>query len=133
MKRNIAALTATVFMLSACAGGYAGQSYTPVVDVYGSGKDPNLYASDLSYCQMLAEQRGQVSDVAKGAGVGALVGSAAGALAGTAAGRPGYGAGVGAGLGALAAGGFSGHAANQNRQNVVMTCLRERGWAVLSR
>ena len=131
--RNKACVLLLAATAAGCTGGYAGQSYTPVVDVYGSGKDPNLYAADLQYCQMLAEQGNQLPDTAKGAGVGALLGGAAGALAGTTVGRPGYGAGVGAGLGALAAGAFSGQQANVNRQGIVMQCLQGRGWTVLSR
>lgn len=132
MKRT-ASILLLATTVAGCTGGYAGQSYAPVVDVYGSGKDPNLYASDLKYCQMLAEQGNQFPDTAKGAGVGALLGGAAGALAGKTVGRPGRGAGVGAGLGALAAGAFSGQQANVNRQGIVMQCLQGRGWVVVGR
>jgi outer membrane lipoprotein SlyB len=120
--------------LAACQGGYAGQTYTPVIDVYGTpGKDPATYPSDLAACQQLAEQRGQVGEAARGAGVGAVVGAAGGAIVGAIAGSPGAGAGYGAATGALAGGAGSGLQANVARQDIVISCMRNRGWNVVGR
>lgn len=133
MQRTIVVLTAGL-LLSACAGGYAGESYTPVIDVYGSpGKDPTTYSNDLAQCQQLAQQRNQVAEGAMGAGVGAVLGAGAGAIGGAIAGRPGLGAGLGAAGGALAGGAGSAYQSNVNRQDIVMNCMRGRGWSVLSR
>lgn len=125
---------AAVLMLSACAGGYAGQSYSPVVDVYGSpGKDPAMYSNDLAACQNLAAQRNQVGEGAQGAAVGAVLGAGAGAIGGAIGGRPGLGAGLGAAGGALAGGASSTYQSNVNRQDIVMNCMRGRGWTVVGR
>lgn len=122
-------------LLSGCAGGYAGPSYQPTVDVAGSGKDPALYSGDLAACQQLASQTSQISDAAKGAGVGLLAGAGAGAVGGSikGGGNVAEGAGLGAATGALGGALISGYQSNQNRQNVVMACLRERGWTVVGR
>ena len=134
MKRAscILLLAATVV---GCTGGYAGQSYQPAVDVYGSGKDPNLYAADLQYCQMLAEQESQVRSGAMGAGVGALTGAGAGAIGGAihGGGNVAEGAALGALAGVLGGALYGGQQANVNRQGIVMSCLRERGWRVIGR
>ena len=120
--------------LAACQGGYAGRSYTPVIDIYGSpGKDPATYQSDLASCQQLAEQRSQVEEAARGAGVGAVVGAAGGAIGGAIAGSPGVGAGLGAATGALAGGAGSGLQGNVSRQDIVISCMRNRGWSVVGR
>jgi outer membrane lipoprotein SlyB len=105
-----------------------------VIDVYGSpNKDPATYSSDLATCQQLAEQRPQTVEAARGAGVGAVIGAAGGAIGGAIAGRPGVGAGLGAATGALAGGAGSGLQGNVNRQDIVINCMRNRGWSVLGR
>lgn len=131
--------TASVLLLAAtvvgCTGGYAGQSYTPVVDVYNSGRDPNLYAADLQYCQMLAEQESQVRSGAMGAGVGALTGAGLGAIGGSihGGGNVAEGAALGALAGVLGGALYGGQQANVNRQGIVMSCLSGRGWVVVGR
>lgn len=131
---KLGVVVAAALGLAACQGGYAGQSYTPVIDVYGSpGKDPANYPTDLAACQQLAEQRGQVGEAARGAGVGAVVGAAGGAIGGAIAGRPGVGAGLGAATGALVGGAGSGIQGNVSRQDIVISCMRNRGWSVVGR
>ena len=120
--------------VGACQGGYAGQNYTPVVDVYGSpGKSPEAYQYDLQACQTLAEQRNQVGDAAVGAGVGGALGAAGGAIGGAFAGSPGLGAAIGAASGAFLGGVSGGYQSNTGRQDIVMSCMRGRGWTVLGR
>lgn len=131
---KLVVVMAAALGVAACQGGYAGQSYTPVIDVYGSpGKDPATYQVDLAACQQLAEQRGQVGEAARGAGVGAVVGAAGGAIGGAIAGRPGVGAGLGAATGALVGGAGSGIQGNVSRQDIVISCMRNRGWSVVGR
>lgn len=125
---------AAVLGLAACQGGYAGQNYTPIIDVYGSpGKDPATYPDDLAACQQLAEQRSQVEEAARGAGVGAVIGAAGGAIGGAFAGKPGLGAGIGAASGAFLGGTGSGLEGNVSRQDIVISCMRNRGWSVVGR
>jgi hypothetical protein len=134
MYRRFVALAAAGLVLAACQGGYAGSRYTPVIDVYGSqGKDPATYSSELAACQQLAEQRPQIREAARGAGVGAVIGAAGGAIVGAIDGNPGAGAGLGAATGALAGGAGSGLRGNVNRQDIVIDCMRNRGWSVLAR
>jgi outer membrane lipoprotein SlyB len=134
MYRRFVMVVTAGLVLAACQGGYAGSRYTPVIDVYGSpGKDPATYYTDLGICQQLAEQRPQTREAARGAGVGAVIGAAGGAIGGAIAGRPGVGAGLGAAAGALAGGAGSGLRGNVNRQDIVINCMRNRGWSVLAR
>ena len=134
MYKQFVTLAAAGLVLAACQGGYAGARYTPVIDVYGSpNKDPATYSSELAACQQLAEQRPQVREAARGAGVGAVIGAAGGAIVGALDGNPGAGAGLGAATGALAGGAGSGLQGNVNRQDIVIDCMRNRGWSVLAR
>jgi outer membrane lipoprotein SlyB len=134
MNRRFVVVVAAGLALAACQGGYAGRTYTPVIDVYGSpGKDPATYSDDLAACQQLAEQRSQVTEAARGAGVGAAVGAAGGAIGGAFAGRPGLGAGIGAASGAFLGGTSSGFQGNVSRQDIVISCMRNRGWSVVGR
>lgn len=122
-------------MMAGCAGGWANSNYSPVVDVYGSpGKNTEDYNSDMSLCQTAGEQRNQLPDTAAGAGLGALGGAASGALVGLADGdNIGAASLFGAGFGALAGGAVSAYQSNENRQNIVMSCMTSRGWTVLGR
>lgn len=133
-KKIIAAIIMPV-MMAGCAGGWAGQGYSPVVDAYGSpGKNPAAYSSDMAYCQSAGAQRNQLPDTAAGAGLGALGGAATGALVGLADGdNIGAASLFGAGFGALAGGALSAYQSNENRQNIVMSCMTSRGWTVLGR
>ncbi|MBK8908353.1 MAG: hypothetical protein IPM60_10725 [Rhodospirillales bacterium] len=119
---------------AACTGGYADSDYRPVVDVHGSrGKDPARYEIDLAQCQDLGAQRNQVADGAGGAAVGAALGAAGGAIIGAFTGNAGTGAALGASTGALTGGASSAHSSNRNRQDIVIKCMRNRGWSVVGR
>jgi hypothetical protein len=125
---------AAAVLVASCTGGYATQSYEPVVDVYGSrGKDPATYEADLAACQQLSTQREQVSDTAKGALAGGALGAAGGAIGGAFSGSAGLGAAIGAAGGALTGAAASAYRANENRQNLVMNCMAGRGWSVVAR
>lgn len=128
------AIVSMVAMLSACAGGYAGPNYAPVVDVQGSNARGN-YQADLSYCQSLAKQRSMWTAGGQSAAVGGLVGAGAGALGGVlyGGGNVAEGALLGAGLSALTAGAFGMQQGNEAKQDIVGNCLRARGWNVLAR
>jgi len=103
--------------------------YTPVID-FGSSPALHIrpYAPDLQACQALAEQRDPAASAVVGAGVGAVFGALLGAIVG---GRP--GAGVGAGIGGVYGAGGAGGGALVNQQDVVINCLRARGWTVVGR
>lgn len=132
--KKLATVAVLVLSTTACAGGYAGDRYTPVIDVHGSpGKNPAAYAGDLNQCQVLAAQRPQAQDAIKGTGVGAVIGGAGGAIVGAMVGDPLTGAGLGAAGGALAGGAGSGLKGNINRQDIVIQCMGNRGWKILSR
>lgn len=128
------ALFAMSVATAACTGGYADSDYRPVVDVYGSrGKDPAHYEYDQAQCQDLGAQRNQVAEGAGGAVVGGALGAAGGAIIGAFTGNAGTGAALGASTGAVAGGASTAHASNRNRQDIVMTCMRNRGWSVVGR
>lgn len=133
--RKIISIALLPVMMAGCSGGWAGQGYQPVVDSYGStGKNPEEYSSDMSYCQTVGAQRNQLPDTAAGAGLGALGGAASGALVGLARGsKIGAASLFGAGFGALAGGAVSAYQSNENRQNIVMSCMTSKGWTVLGR
>lgn len=135
MKLSKVAMTfVLVGTVSACAGGYAGNRYQPVIDTVGSpGMDQTMYQIDLDACNQLAAQRPQMREAARGFGMGAVLGAAGGAIIGAAAGHPGKGAGYGAAGGALLGGAGSGIQGNTARQTVVMSCMERRGWSVLGR
>lgn len=98
----------------------SGPEYSPVVDNAG----PN-HGKDLAECQEYAKNDDQGSDAVSGAIGGALVGSALNLAAGG-----GHGAGY-AGFGALAGGvgGVTGKAENQKQ--IIVNCMRGRGYNVL--
>lgn len=135
MNKKIIAAVLIPMLIAGCAGGWAGQNYLPVVDVVGSpGKNPEAYSSDMAYCQSAGAQRNQLPDTAAGAGLGALGGAATGALVGLADGdNIGAASLFGAGFGALAGGAISAYQSNDNRQNIVIACMTNRGWNVLGR
>lgn len=141
MMKKLAAVALTAISVTACAGGYAGQDYTPVVDVRASAKAKNipemeayqLYRASLEYCQTLGNQRSPLTAGAQNTAVGAAVGAAGGAIGGAIAGRPGYGAGLGAATAALGAGTYSVIQGNAAKQDIVISCLRDDGWIVRAR
>lgn len=131
---KVLALAVMAIAVAACTGGYATSSYQPVVDVYGSpGKDPADYQSDLFQCQQLGSQRSQLEEGAGGALVGGAVGAAGGAIIGAFTGSAGTGAALGAATGAVVGGSSTAYQSNTNRQDIVMNCMRNRGWSVVGR
>jgi len=95
----------------------------PIVDT--KGVDMTQYQTDLAECQSYAEQIDPATGVAKGAAGGAATGGAIGAISG---GDFGKGAGIGAVLGVAK----SGVRASDDKEGVVKTCLRGRGYKVLN-
>lgn len=140
--RRLLTATAIALSLSACAGGYAGQNYKPVVDVAATAQAKripemeahNQYRRDLAYCQSLSAQRSVITAGGQAGALGAVVGAGTGALAGVVVGgEAGMGALLGAGAGALGAVTLGGIQGNQNVQDITINCLRGRGYSVLAR
>lgn len=95
----------------------------PIVDT--KGVDMTQYQTDLAECQGYAEQIDPATGVTKGAAGGAATGGAIGAISG---GEFAKGAGIGAVLGVAK----SGVRASDDKEGVVKTCLRGRGYKVLN-
>lgn len=136
MTKSIGISVITSLILSACAGGYAGSDYTPVIDVQQSGRANNRnYDSDLSYCQSLASQRSVLTAGGQSGAVSAIVGAGIGALGGVlvGGGNVAEGALIGAAGSALSVGTYRAIQANSAKQDIVMNCMRERGWRVVAR
>src|SRR6218665_137010 len=117
---KISTLAAVTLLLGACAG--TGADYRPIVDKPGRN-----YNNDLAQCQRLAEQRDYVNgdsmtDTAVGAGVGGVIGILSNSWPGAA---------VGAGVGALGGATVGGLEAKNDRKNIVIRCMKGRGYTVL--
>lgn len=124
MKYNGLILLSIVVLLSACA---SNRQVGGNVIIDTQGVNLEAYRADLAACQSYAEQVSIGEEAAQGAAVGAVVSGAIGAIF---AGREGLEKGG-------AAGGVSGGArgtisAVQEREQVVKTCLRGRGYRVLN-
>jgi len=123
MQQHIVAAMVALALMAGCAAQQPGSA--PIVDM--KGVDPAQYQMDLADCQQYASQVAVGRDVATGAVVGAAIGGLAGAAAkdsDTAKRAAGVGAVVGGAHGAL--GGM------EERDRVVRTCLRNRGYSVLN-
>ncbi len=123
MKLTGMLLVACSLALVGCAS--ARQGGNVIIDT--EGVDMQAYRSDLAQCQAYAEQVSIVEQAAQGAAVGAVVTGAIGAVVG----------GQRVAERGAAAGGISGGArgtvsALQEREQVVKTCLRGRGYRVLN-
>lgn len=140
MKKTLV-LALAAATLSACAGGYAGPKYAPVVDIQASAakkKMPEMeahqqYRSDLAYCSDLAAERSVITAGGQQGAVGAVIGAGTGALIGVLTSDVVTGTLLGlagGGGGALAHGAIAG---NRAKQDITITCLRGRGWEVLAR
>ena len=117
-KLTFAIVIAVVLSLTACA------SYQPIIDA--RGVDQNRYRTDLSECQQYASQVDPTLHSAIGAGGGAVLGAAIGAILGN---RRSAGQGAAAyGLLGAGAGGVEGAGA---RRNIIINCLKGRGYHVL--
>lgn len=120
MTRVFIGLLATTSLLVACAD--SGANYTPILD----GAPSAAFQSDLGDCQSLARNQSQfdqntVGAVVLGAGAGALLGEAdedGDALGGAIA-------------GAVAGGAAGAVEATEQRQSIVIACMRGRGHRVV--
>lgn len=116
-------IAAAAVTLSLCACANTGADYSPIID----GPTDISYSQDLAECRALARQRsytnGDVqSDALLGAGIGALAG--------------GIDDGVGGALGGLLVGGLLGGGGRawetqEERKQVVVSCLSQRGHRVV--
>jgi hypothetical protein len=110
-------------LLGGCAAQQPGRA--PIVDM--KGVDPAQYEADLADCRTYAAQVGVGKDAATGAVVGAAVGGVAGAAA-----RDSDTAKRAAGVGAVVGGVHGALSGVEERDRVVRTCLRNRGYVVLN-
>jgi uncharacterized protein YcfJ len=111
------------FALSGCAAQQPGRD--PIVDM--KGVDPVQYEEDLAVCKQYAEQVGVARDTATGALVGAAIGGLAGAAADDS-----DSAKRAAGVGAVVGGAHGAFSGIEERDRVIRSCLRNRGYAVLN-
>lgn len=114
-------LFSTATLLSGC--GSISAQYQPVVD----GPRNSHYASDLSACSQVAEQREYLNDDVKseallGAGIGAVVGGLE---------DGGSGLVAGALIGGTAGAGGRAWDTREERKQIVVTCMRGRGHKVV--
>lgn len=122
MQKSKVLCIIAAFGLSACAN--TGASYRPIVD----GPVSASFEADLTECQTVATQRdylnGDVqSDAALGAGVGALVGIADSGDVGEMIG--------GALIGALVGGAARSWETQDERRQIVVNCMFQRGHKVV--
>ncbi len=124
MKRTIAIVAAASLVAASCAS-----SYRPVIDM--KGVDEAKFETDLAECRDLAQAEHPADEMVVGAVVLGLLGAVLGALAGAP-----YHAGTGAAIGGAAGAGAGaitgGVAANSKQSRIVDSCLRGRGYAVLT-
>jgi len=118
----LAALAAAT-LLGGCAAQQPGRD--PIVDL--KGVDPARYQVDLAECRTYADQVGVGQDAAVGAVTGAVLGGVTGAVA-----RDSDTAKRAAGVGAVLGGAHGTLSGLEERDRVVRTCLRNRGYAVLN-
>jgi outer membrane lipoprotein SlyB len=124
MKKTIIVILCSA-MLAGCA------TYRPICDMRGI--DRNQYEQDLKECQQYAEQ---VSP-GQSAGAGALIGGALGAATGLVVGailnvKPGQLAALGAAVGGMGGATRAGAGAAMNQQQIIKTCMANRGYSVLN-
>lgn len=115
-------------LFGAVLSGCAHQSAAPggvIVDM--KGVDREQYQRDLNECGAYADQVDATGKVAGRAVGGAAVGGAVGAIFGG-----GHGAAQGAGAGAVVGGAHGVEDTLHERNQVVRTCLRNRGYSVLN-
>lgn len=123
MKRIPIVLVATIALLAGCAAQQPGRD--PIVDL--KGVDPAQYEADLAECKQYASQVGIGQDAATGAVAGAVLGGVTGAVA-----RDSDTAKRAAGVGAVVGGAHGTLSGLEERDRVVRTCLRNRGYSVLN-
>lgn len=112
----------SVSLLSGCSAMQTGAAHRPIID----GPINAKYESDLAQCQTAAENRSYFNSEVQ---QDALIGTAVGALVG-AGGDTGSIVG-GAAAGAVIGGGSSALDTRTERKNIVINCMRSRGYKVL--
>ena len=120
--------SAFALLVAALLCGCANREHAPggvIVDM--KGVDQVQYQKDLSECGVYADQVDASAKVAGSAAGGAVVGGAVGAIFGG-----GHGAAQGAGAGAVVGGAHGVEDTLHERNQVVRTCLRNRGYSVLN-
>jgi len=127
MEKNVrrtAALVVLPIMMVVLAGCGA---HRPVIDPKASAH-PERYETDLAECQQLAQQApGAGAGAAGGAAIGAAIGAGVAVASGHKA-----SAGQAAGGAAVLGGAKGAGSGAQERNKMVSTCLRGRGYAVLN-
>jgi outer membrane lipoprotein SlyB len=113
----------SIALLSGCAAQQPGRA--PIVDM--QGVDPVRYETDLAECRQYSQQVAVGKDAATGAVVGAALGGVAGAAA-----RDSDTAKRAAGVGAVVGGAHGALSGVEERDRVIRTCLRNRGYVVLN-
>ncbi|MGE5146691.1 MAG: hypothetical protein ACM3N5_08075 [Candidatus Eiseniibacteriota bacterium] len=124
IPRPVLAASLAALALGACA-----QSYEPIVDM--KGVDQARYQQDLAECRTYAEKVSPASEAATSGVIGAGIGAALGAIVGAFGGGAGTGATLGAGVGGAGGAATGGLHGVQGQKQVINTCLRHRGYAVL--
>jgi uncharacterized protein YcfJ len=119
-----AALASTIVLLGSCAHRNSAPGGV-IVDM--KGVDQVQYQRDLAECGAYADQVDTSGKVVGGAAAGAVVAGAVGGIFGGT-----HGASQGAGAGAVVGGAKGAGSAMQERNQVVRTCLRNRGYSVLN-
>lgn len=119
MKFHILLSAAGVALVSACTD--SGANYQPILD----GAPTPAYQADLMACQELARTQSQFDQETRGATV-------MGAAAGAALGEVDSGDAVGGAIAGALAGGVAGSVnAREQREAIVIECLRGRGHRVV--
>lgn len=126
----VSGLMVAAALLSGCAGD-SGAGYRPIVDTGNPSYAPDVRSrleTDLSDCQQLAEQRSyfngnRLEEMALGTAVGTGVGVASD--------RKWKAAGAGAGVGLAATGIMGALQTRDERQQIVVACLKGRGHPVV--
>jgi len=127
-RMHVAAATLGVALLAGCAAqqpARATSARAPIVDM--KGVDAVQYETDLDECRQYAEQVDVGEDAATGAVAGAVLGGVTGAVA-----RDSDTAKRAAGVGAVLGGAHGTLSGLEERDRVVRTCLRNRGYSVLN-
>lgn len=119
MKTSLLIFVAGLGLMSACSN--SGSNYTPIID----GAPQVNFQPDLAACQSLARSQRQFDQETLGATV---LGAAAGAALGEADNDDALG---GALAGALVGGGSAAVTNHDRRQQIVISCMRGRGHAVV--
>lgn len=113
-------VTASAMLLNGCFT--TGAEHRPIVD----GGDLANYETDLVECQKLALQRDPNDEETK---TNALIGAVIGTLVGL--GEGAEEAVAGAAVGALVGAGESAYDTDRDRKNIVINCMRGRGYNVV--